>query len=40
MLAKIDYQLEEITNAIRFVEHHGSREKGLHLKRQVATLKT
>ena len=40
-LAKIDYQLEEITNAIRFVEHHGSsREKGLHLKRQVATLKT
>ena len=40
-LAKIDYQLEQITHAIRFVEHNGSsREKGLHLKRQVATLKT
>lgn len=39
-LAKIDYQLEQITHAIRFVEHNGSsREKGLHLKRQVATLK-
>lgn len=40
-LAKIDQQLEQITHAIRFVEHHGSsREKGLHLKRQHATLRT
>lgn len=40
-LAKIDQQLEQITHAIRFVEHHGSsREKGLHLKRQHATLRS
>ncbi|MBO0450907.1 V-type ATP synthase subunit I [Candidatus Enterococcus murrayae] len=39
-LTKIDHQLEQITHAIRFVEHHGSsREKGIHLKRQQATLR-
>lgn len=38
-LARVDNQLEQITHAIQFVEHHGSsREKGLHLKRQQATL--
>ncbi|MDT2759478.1 V-type ATP synthase subunit I [Enterococcus xiangfangensis] len=40
-LSKIDQQLEEIAHAIQFIEHHGSsREKGMHLKRQQATLKT
>ncbi|MDT2639384.1 V-type ATP synthase subunit I [Enterococcus dongliensis] len=39
-LSKIDHQLEQITHAIQFVEHHGSsREKGLHLKRRQASLK-
>lgn len=40
VLGRIDYQLEQIAHAIQFVEHHGSsREKGLHLKRQQATLR-
>ncbi|WP_430621255.1 V-type ATP synthase subunit I [Enterococcus sp. DIV0800] len=39
-LTKLDNQLEEITHAIQFVEHHGSsREKGLHLKRKRQTLR-
>ncbi|MBO0457422.1 V-type ATP synthase subunit I [Enterococcus hulanensis] len=39
-LARVDHQLEQITHAIQFVEHHGSsREKGNHLKRQRATLR-
>lgn len=40
-LAKLDHQLEQITRAIQFVEHHGSsREKTIHLKRQRANLRT
>ena len=40
-LTKLDNQLEEISHAIRFIEHHGSsKEKGLHLKRQQATLRS
>ena len=40
-LTRLDNQLEQINHAVRFVEHHGSsREKGLHLKRQQATLRT
>ncbi|MGO3728654.1 MAG: V-type ATP synthase subunit I [Enterococcus viikkiensis] len=39
-LTKLDNQLEEITHAIQFIEHHGSsREKGLHLKRKRQTLR-
>ncbi|OJG44328.1 hypothetical protein RV04_GL000522 [Enterococcus hermanniensis] len=38
-LAKIEDQLKQIDEAIRFIEHHGSsKEKGLHLKRRQATL--
>lgn len=38
-LTKLNQQIEAIAAAIRFVEHHGSsREKGLHMKRQQATL--
>lgn len=40
-LSKIDSQLEQIENAIRFIEHHGSsHEKVRHLKRQKTTLRS
>lgn len=39
-VAKIDHQLEQLGHAIQFIEYHGSsREKGLHLKRHLATLR-
>lgn len=35
----INFRIDELTNAIRFIDHHGSsKDKGFHLKRKVLTL--
>ncbi|MEO1771042.1 V-type ATP synthase subunit I [Candidatus Enterococcus ferrettii] len=35
----INFRIEELANAIRFIDHHGSsKDKGFHLKRKILTL--